>query len=104
MENKKIFDPLNDYQLLEISGASGTSLYFANVDTIGVEGTPILENTTKAYIVNDKGEPGVVTGEPLNSVPRDDNDKQTYDNTSDVYYHPEYTYPSEETTTGSTEG
>ena len=105
MENKKIFDPLNDYQLLEISGASGTSLYFANVDTIGVEGTPILENTTKAYIVNEEtGEPVVVTGEPLNSVPRDDNDKQTYDNTSDVYYHPESTYPSEETTTGSTEG
>ena len=105
MENKKIFDPLNDYQLLEISGASGTSLYFANVDTIGVEGTPILENTAKAYVVNEEtGEPGVVTGEPLNSVPRDDNDKQAYDNTSDVYYHPEYTYPSEETTTGNTEG
>ena len=104
MENKKILDPLNDYQLLQESSTGG-SYFFANVDTIGVEGTPILENTAKAYVVNEEtGEPGVVTGEPLNSVPRDDNDKQAYDNTSDVYYHPESTYPSEEATTGSTEG
>ena len=30
----------------------------------------------------------VVTGEPLNVVPRDDNDKSVYGN-SDVYYYPE---------------
>jgi len=87
----KLFDPLNDYQLLET--ASGDSFIFANVDTIGVEGTPTLENTAKPYIINEEtGEPGVVTGEAINAVPRDDNDKGTYDNTSDVYYHPEYTY------------
>lgn len=104
MAKNKVLDPLNDYQLLELSdGASGTSFYLANVDTIGVEGTPTLENTAKPYVVNEEtGEPGVVTGEPLNSVPRDDNDKQVYDNTSDVYYNPEYTYPSEETTSGAT--
>ena len=92
MENKnKVFDPINDYQLFET--ASGDSFIFANVDTIGVEGTMTLENTTKPYIVNEEtDEPGVVTGEPLNSIPRDDNDKGTYDNTSDVYFHPEYTY------------
>lgn len=102
MENKKILDPLNDYQLLEISGANGTSLYFANVDTIGVESTPTLDLTAKPYVVNeDTGEPGVLTGEPLNAVPRGDLDKNTYDNTSDVYYHPEYTY--EENTSGDTE-
>ena len=74
MAKNKVLDPLNDYQLLELSdGASGTSFYFANVDTIGVEGTPTLENTAKPYVVNEEtGEPGVVTGEPLNSVPRDD--------------------------------
>lgn len=104
MENKKIFDPLNDYQLLQESSTGG-SYFFANVDTIGVEGTPTLVNTTKPLIVNEKtGEPGVITGEPINAVPRGDLDKNTYDNTSDVYYNPEYTYPSEETTTGSTEG
>ena len=103
MENKKIFDPLNDYQLLQET--SGGSYFFANVDTIGVEGTPTLVNTAKPLIVNEKTkEPGVVTGEPLNVVPRGDLDKNTYDNTSDVYYNPEYTYQSEETTTGSTEG
>ena len=53
-------------------------------------------------VPQETGEPGVVTGEPLNSVPRDDNDKQVYDNTSDVYYNPEYTYPSEEATSGAT--
>lgn len=92
MENKnKVFDPINDYQLLET--ASGDSLIFANVDTIGVESTTTLENTTKPYIVNEEtGEPGVVTGQPINAIPRDDNDKGTYDNTSDVYFHPEYTY------------
>ncbi len=106
MEKKtKVFDPLNDYQLLEVSGANGTSLYFANVDTIGVEGTPILENTAKSYIVNEEtGEPGVVTGEPLNAVPRGDLDKNTYDNTSDVYYNPEYTYEVPTSESGSTEG
>ena len=104
MENKKILDPLNDYQLLQESSTGG-SYFFANVDTIGVEGTPTLVNTTKPLIVNEKtGEPGVITGEPINAVPRGDLDKNTYDNTSDVYYNPEYTYPSEETTTGSTEG
>ena len=102
MTKNKVFDPLNDYQLIELEGESGTSLYFANVDTIGVEGTPILEGTAKPLIENEKTrEPGVVTGEPLNVVPRDDNDKQVYDNTSDVYYHPEYTYKSE-TTSGET--
>ena len=104
MAKNKVLDPLNSYQLLEVSdGTTGISYYFANVDTIGVEGTPTLENTAKPYVVNEKtGEPGVVTGEPLNSVPRDDNDKQVYDNTSDVYYNPEYTYPSDETTSGAT--
>jgi hypothetical protein len=88
--NKKVLDPLNDYQLIELKD---NSLYFANVDTVGVEGTPILENTAKPYIVNEEtGEPGVVTGEPLNAVPRGDLDKNTYDNTSDVYYNPEFTY------------
>lgn len=92
MDNKKkVLDPLNDYQLLQ--EVSGGSYFFANVDTVGVEGTPTLENTAKPYVVNDEtGEPGVVTGEPLNSVPRGDLDKNTYDNTSDVYYNPEYTY------------
>ena len=87
----KVFDPLNDYQLLQ--EVSGGSYFFANVDTIGVEGTPILENTAKPYVVNEEtGEPGVVTGEPLNAVPKGDLDKNTYDNTSDVYYNPEFTY------------
>lgn len=92
MDNKKkVLDPLNDYQLLQ--EVSGGSYFFANVDTVGVEGTSTLENTTKPFIVNEEtGEPGVVTGEPLNSVPRGDLDKNTYDNTSDVYYNPEYTY------------
>ena len=91
MNNNKILDPLNDYQLLQ--EVSGGSYFFANVDTVGVEGTPTLENTAKPYIVNEEtGKPGVVTGEPLNSVPRGDLDKNTYDNTSDVYYNPEYTY------------
>ena len=91
MDNKKkVLDPLNDYQLLQ---DKNESYFFANVDTIGVEGTSTLENTAKPYVVNDEtGEPGVVTGEPLNSVPRGDLDKSTYDNTSDVYYNPEYTY------------
>ena len=101
MQENKVLDPLNDYQLLQESSTGG-SYFFANVDTIGVEGTPTLENTTKPYVTNEKGEPGVVTGEPLNAVPRDDNDKQVYDNTSDVYYHPEYTFGYEEETTGDT--
>jgi hypothetical protein len=72
---------------------SGSSYFFANVDTVGVEGTTTLENTAKPFIVNEEtGEPGVVTGEPLNAVPRGDLDKNTYDNTSDVYYNPEFTY------------
>ena len=94
----KILDPLNDYQLLE--EVSGGSFFFANVDTFGVEGTPTLENTAKPYILNEEtDEPGVETGKPLNAVPRDDNDKQVYDNTSDPDYDPEYTYnpfPEEE--------
>lgn len=92
MDNKKkVLDPLNDYQLLQ--EVSGGSYFFANVDTVGVEGTPTLVNTTKPYIVNkETGEPGVVTGEPLNAVPNGDLDKQSYDNTSDVYFYPEYTY------------
>ena len=105
MAKNKILDPLNDYQLIEISGedTGSTSLYIANVDGFGVEGTPILENSAKPYITNEEtGEPGVVTGEPLNAVPRGDLDKQVYDNTSDVYYHPEYTYPSDEATSGAT--
>ena len=102
MKENKVLDPLNYYQLLQESSTGG-SYFFANVDTIGVEGTPTLENTAKPYIVNEKtGEPGVVTGEPLNAVPRDDNDKQVYDNTSDVYFHPEYTYPSEATESADT--
>ena len=97
MNNKKILDPLNGYQLLQ---DSDDSYFFANVDSVGVEGTPTLENTAKPYIVNeDTNEPGVITGEPLNSIPRGDLDKDTYDNTSDVYYNPEYTY-EEPTTDG----
>jgi len=95
MDNKKkVLDPLNDYQLLQEE--SGGSYFFANVDTVGVEGTPTLENMAKPYIVGEDGNghmvPGLVTGEPLNSVPRGDLDKNTYDNTSDVYYNPEYTF------------
>lgn len=91
MEKKeKVFNPLDDYQLLTLKD---DSLYFANVDTFGVEGTTTLENTAKPYITNEEtGEPYVVTGEPLNIVPKGDLDKNTYDNTSDVYYNPEYTY------------
>jgi hypothetical protein len=90
MKKNKVLDPLNDYQLLQ---ESGSSYFFGNVDTIGVEGTPTLENTAKPYVINEEtGEPGVVTGEPLNAVPRGDLDKNTYDNTSDVYYNPEFTY------------
>ena len=91
MEKKeKVFNPLDDYQLLTLKD---DSLYFANVDTFGVEGTTTLENTAKPYITNkETGEPYVVTGEPLNIVPRGDLDKNTYDDTSDVYYNPEYTY------------
>lgn len=94
MSKNKVLDPLNDYQLLQET-ESGDSYFFANVDTIGVEGTPTLVGTAKPLIVNEEtGEPGVVTGEPLNVVPRDDNDKSVYDN-SDVYYYPES--PSSET-------
>lgn len=91
MNNKnKVLDPLNDYQLLE---NADKSLFIANIDTVGVEGTPTLVNTAKPYIVNENtGEPAVATGEPLNAVPRGDLDKNTYDDTSDVYYNPEYTY------------
>jgi len=91
MDNKKkVFNPLDDYQLLTMKD---DSLYFANVDTFGVEGTQTLEGTAKPYIVNEEtGESAVVTGEPLNAVPRGDLDKGTYDDTSDVYYNPEYTY------------
>lgn len=93
----KVFDPLNDYQLLQES-ATGGSYFLANVDTFGVEQTMTLENTAKPYVVNEEtGEPGVVSGKPLNAVPRDDNDKQVYDDTSDVYYDPEYTYTIEKT-------
>ena len=105
MEKKKIFDPLNDYQVLQ--EATGGSYYFGNVDTFGVESTTTLENTAKPYVTNEEtGEPGVVTGKPLNVVPKDDNDKQVYDNTSDVYYDPEYTYevPMTSSDTGSTTG
>ncbi len=104
MEKNKVLDPLNGYQLLQ---ESGSSYFFANVDTIGVEGTSTLENSAKPFIVNEEtGEPGVVTGKPLNAVPRGDLDKNTYDNTSDVYYDPEYTYiePDGEETSGSTNG
>lgn len=83
-------NPLDDYQLLEMKDKS---FYFANVDTVGVETTTTLENTAKPYVINEEtGEPGVITGEPLNVVPRDNNDEGVYYNTSDVYYHPEYTY------------
>lgn len=92
----KVFDPLNDYQLLQES-TTGGSYFFANVDTFGVEQTMTLENTAKPYVVNEEtGEPGVVSGKPVNAVPRDDNDKQSYDDTSDVYYDPEYTYTIEQ--------
>ena len=87
--NKKIFNPLDDYQLIQ---KADESYFFANTDDLGVEGTKTLEGTAKPYIANEKGEPAVVTGEPLNAVPRGDLDKNVYDNTSDVYYNPEYTY------------
>lgn len=91
MEKKeKVFNPLDDYQLLTLKD---DSLYFANVDTFGIEETTTLENTAKPYIANEEtGESAIATGEPLNAVPRGDLDKNTYDNTSDVYYNPEYTY------------
>ncbi len=86
----KIKNPLDDYQLLT---KADESLLIANADDFGVETTKTLENTAKPYIENkETGEPGVVTGEPLNAVPRGDLDKGTYDNTSDVYYNPEYTF------------
>ena len=86
----KVKNPLDDYQLIE---KADKSLFIANADDFGVEATKTLENTAKPYIENkETGEPGVVTGEPLNAVPRGDLDKNTYDNTSDVYYNPEYTY------------
>jgi len=93
MEEKKIVkNPLDDYQLLQ-EPVSGGSYFFANTDDFGVETTKTLEGTAKAYIENEKtGEPGVVTGEPLNAIPRSDLDKYTYDNTSNVYFYPEYTY------------
>ena len=50
MEKNKVLDPLNDYQLLQ---ESGSSYFFANVDTVGVEGTTTLENTAKPFIVNE---------------------------------------------------
>lgn len=91
MEEKKVIkNPLDDYQLIQKTDGSYA---FANTDDFGVEATKVLENTAKPFIMNEKtGEPGVVTGEPLNVVPRGDLDKNTYDNTSDVYYNPEYTY------------
>ena len=93
MEQKKVIkNPLDDYQLLQESSTGG-SYFFANTDDFGVETTKTLVNTTQPYVMNEKtGEPGVVTGEPLNAVPNGDLDKQSYDNTSDVYFYPEYTY------------
>lgn len=94
MENKvKLTNPLDDYQLLQ---DKDETYFFANFDGSGVETTTVLENTASPYVTNEEtGEPGVVTGEPLNAVPRGDLDKNTYDNTSDVYYNPEYTYEVE---------
>lgn len=89
MAKEIIKNPLDDYQLIEMADGS---YFFANTDDFGVESTKVLENTAKPYIENSDGEPGVVTGEPINAVPRGDLDKDTYDNTSDVYYNPEYTY------------
>ena len=89
MNANKVLNPLDDYQLIEKADGS---LAFANTDDFGVESTKTLEGTATPYITNSEGEPGVVTGEPLNAVPRGDLDKNTYDNTSDVYYNPEYTY------------
>lgn len=83
-------NPLDDYQLLQ--EVSGGSYFFANTDDFGVETTKTLEGTAKPYITNEDGENALKTGEPLNAVPRGDLDKGTYDNTSDVYYNPEYTY------------
>ena len=105
MEQKKIIkNPLDDYQLLQES-TTGGSYFFANTDDFGVETTKKLEGTAKAYIINEEtGEPGVVTGEAVNAVPRGDLDKNVYDNTSDVYFYPEYTYGFESAkTTGNTE-
>ncbi len=90
MAKNVIKNPLDDYQLLQ--EVSGGSYFFANTDDFGVETTKVLEGTAKPYITNSDGKPGVVTGEPLNAVPRGDLDKNTYDNTSDVYYYPESTY------------
>ena len=100
MENT-VKNPLDDYQLLQ--EVSGGSYFFANTDDFGAETTKNLEATAKPYIENEEtNEPGVVTGEPLNSIPRGDLDKDTYDNTSDVYYNPEFTY--EEPTNDEGEG
>lgn len=91
----KVKNPLDDYQLIE---KADKSLFIANADDFGVEATKTLENTAKPYIENkETHEPGVITGEPLNAVPRGDLDKGTYDNTSDVYYNPEYTVGVEAT-------
>ena len=90
MNANKVLNPLDDYQLIEKADGS---LFLANTDDFGVESTKVLEGTAQPYVENEiTGEPGVVTGEPLNAIPRGDLDKGTYDNTSDVYYNPEYTY------------
>ena len=90
MAKNVIKNPLDDYQLLQ--DVNDGSYFFANTDDFGVETTKVLESTAKPYITNSDGEPGVVTGEPLNVIPRGDLDKNTYDDTSDVYYYPESTY------------
>ena len=75
MEKNKVLDPLNDYQLLQET--SGGSYFFANVDTIGVEGTSTLENTAKPYIVNEE------TGEFVN-VEEDDADADMAEDAFDI--------------------
>ena len=87
-DEKFVIDPLNDFQLFQ---DENQSYFFANDDTYGVEGTGPIENTAKPYVQDKDGNPGVVTGKPMNGVPRDDNDENTY-NTSDPELDPEFTY------------
>ena len=95
-DEKFVIDPLNDFQLFQ---DEKQSYFFANVDGYGVEGTGSIENTAKPYVQDKDGNPGVVTGNHMNGIPRDDNDENTY-NTSDPELDPEFTY---EETTGESE-
>ena len=89
-----IKNPLEDFQILQLND---NSYYIANDDTFGVEQTTVLTNSAKPNIVNEEtGEPGVVTGEELNAINRDDNSGEFYlYEKSDVYYYPECPSPED---------